>query len=265
MQELLFQIGQAFARASARDWFDMAAMIVLTHIAVTALSRTRAWRVAGGVAVVGLLYLVSSRYLPVIHWIMHEALVPGVVGLLILFQPEIRTVLAQIGGAYSRRGRPTGGVVDALVDACAALSSKRTGALIAIERAAPLSDIVLSGSRLDARLSVELLSCVFFPNNPLHDGGLVVSGSRIVAASCYFPTSTNPSLPVSLGMRHRAALGLSEQTDAVCLVVSEESGAVSLAVAGRLQHRLTREALRATLQSLLGESRPSGLQRWWGG
>ncbi len=264
MQDLVFQIIQAFTRASVRDWVDMASIVVLTHIAVTALARTRAWRVAGGVAVVGLLYVVSARYLPVMHWVMHQALVPGVVGLLILFQPEIRTVLAQIGGAYRRSSRPTGGVVDTLVDTCAALSSKRTGALIAVERAAPLSDIVLSGSRLDARLSVELLSCIFFPNNPLHDGGLVISGNRAIAASCYFPTSTNPELHVSLGMRHRAALGLSEQTDAVCLVVSEETGAVSLAVSGRLQHRLSRDTLRATLSSLLGEARAPGLQGWWG-
>lgn len=265
MQDLAFQIIQAFARATVRDWIDMAAVVVLTHIAVTALARTRAWRVAGGVAVVIVLYMVSARYLPVMHWVMQQALVPGVVGLLILFQPEIRTVLAQIGGAYSRRARPTGGVIDVLVDACASLSSKRTGALIAVERAAPLSDIVLSGSRLEARLSVELISCIFFPNNPLHDGGLVVSGNRIIAASCYFPTSTNPELHVSLGMRHRAALGLSEQTDAVVLVVSEETGAISLAVSGRLQHRLSRDVLRTALSSLLGETKSPGISRWWGG
>lgn len=264
MQDLAFQIVQAFARSNLRDWLDMAALIALTHVALTALLRTRAWRVAGGIAVVVLVYLVSARYLPVMHWVLSKALVPGVVGLMILFQPEIRTVLAQIGGAYSRRGRPTGSVVDTLVEACASLSSKRIGALIAVERAAPLSDIVLSGVRLDARLTLELVNCLFFPNNPLHDGGAVVSGTRLVAASCYFPASTSPDIPVQLGMRHRAALGLSEQTDAVCLLVSEETGAVSLAVLGRLEHRLSREALRSRLVSLLGEGRVGGLQRWWG-
>ncbi len=258
---VIYQVTQAFAHATARDCVDMAFVVLLTHVALTALARTRAWRVAGGIAVVLALYWLSGRFLPVVHWVMHEALVPGVVGLLILFQPELRTFLAQLGGVYSRRSSSSTGVADVLVDTCAALSSKRIGALIAIERAAPLSDIVLSGSRLDARLSIEFLNCVFFPNNPLHDGGVVVSGDRVAAAACYFPTSTHPDLEASLGMRHRAALGLSEQTDAVCLVVSEETGAISLCVSGRLERRLSKDALREKLNALVGVSRATGLRR----
>lgn len=257
------QIVEAFRQTGPGDWADIACVIAVSYVAITALVSTRAWRVAGGIAVLAAIYFVSGRYLPVLNWMMQEALVPGVVGLLILFQPELRTLLAQIGGLYTPRRGSTGAFCDVLVDACALLSSKRIGALIAIERAAPLSDIALSGARVDARLSVELLNAIFLPNGPLHDGGVVISGSRIAAAACHFPISRNPNLDVSVGMRHRAALGLAEVTDAVCLVVSEETGAMSLALAGRLQCRVPKETLRAYLAQQLGDTGATGLRRLW--
>jgi diadenylate cyclase len=233
----------------------MVAVIAITYVVVAALARTRAGRMAWGVTLLLAVYWLASLMLPVVTWLMGMALVPGVVGLIILFQGELRTFLSNLGGIFSRRVPATEDTCQKLIDACIRLSRDRTGALIAIERTTPLAEAVSTGVRVDARLSGELLRAIFFHNGPLHDGGVVLCGQRVRAAACQFPTSTNPDLDVSFGMRHRAAIGITETTDCVCLVVSEETGAISVTVDGGIRRNLSRDELEQSLQDMVGEQR----------
>lgn len=177
-----------------------------------------------------------------------------VIGLIVVFHPEIRRAIVHLGDApiFGRFFRPDTKVLPRLLRAIARMSKERIGALIAIEREASLSDVVDNGITIDAELNSLLLESIFFPKNVLHDGGVVVRDDRIVAASCLFPLSQNPDVDKRLGTRHRAALGLSEETDALVLVVSEETGKISTAVGGKLDFDLSLEQLERQLEELLG-------------
>jgi len=187
----------------------------------------------------------------------------GVLALLILYAPEIRLALEQLGGRSRLASRGLGSVpaasvpqlVNELATAVEELSMRKIGALIVVERETSLNDILETGCPIRGQLSAELLNTIFYPNTPLHDGAVVVSGPVIAAAACILPLSQRPDLSSSLGTRHRAALGLAEQTDAVVLVVSEERGAVSLACERNFFEDLGAEELKARLLTLL---RPEG-------
>lgn len=250
---ILYQSVEAFRHATVLDYVDMAAVIAITYAIVTALAHTRAGRMAWGVAVLLILYWIASMTLPVVAWLMGMALVPGVVGLIILFQGELRMFLAHLGSLLTRRMAASEDTCHKLTEACFRMSQDRTGALIAIERSTPLAEAIATGIVIDAVLSPELLIAIFTEDGPLHDGGVVVCDERIAAAACQFPISMNPDLDVSYGMRHRAAIGITEATDCVCLVVSEETGAVSLTVNGGIQHGLNRSRLESELRQLVGE------------
>lgn len=195
--------------------------------------------------------------------------------LLVLFQPEVRRGLGQVSrllhGVLGSGRQEAGHVIDDLVEAIHSLAAKRVGALIVLERSAGLGHYAELGVPLDALVSSDLLESLFHPYSPLHDGAIVVQGVRVVAAGCFLPLSRNPELGRKLGTRHRAALGLSEETDAVVLVVSEESGRISLAVGGRMESPLDRGVLRRRLTDLwAGGPAPArgslldGLLRRWG-
>ena len=195
--------------------------------------------------------------------------------LLVLFQPEVRRGLGQVSrllhGVLGSGRQEAGHVIDDLVEAVHSLAAKRVGALIVLERSAGLGHYAELGVPLDALVSSDLLESLFHPYSPLHDGAVVVQGVRVVAAGCFLPLSRNPELGRKLGTRHRAALGLSEETDAVVLVVSEESGRISLAVAGQMESPLDRGVLRRRLTDLwAGGAAPArgslldGLLRRWG-
>jgi diadenylate cyclase len=141
-------------------------------------------------------------------------------------------------------------IINAIVEASFSLSKKKVGALIAIERENRLEHYIESGIEIDAKVNAELLITIFMPNTPLHDGGIILAGDRVLAAGCLFPLTQNPKVLKTLGTRHRAALGLSEETDAIVVVVSEETGGVSVAIGGRLTHDLDREALERVLSNL---------------
>jgi len=194
----------------------------------------------------------------VLSWLLGAVSVYVAVGLVVIFQPEIRHALAMLGGgallgaSASPVGGPRQAVAEQLVAVVMRLSRRRHGALIAIERDIALKNFQESGVLLDAPLVPELLLSIFYPRAPLHDGGVVLRGDRILAARCVFPLTTRPDLE-ELGTRHRAALGLSEETDAVVIVVSEESGMVSVAHEGRLYRDLGEEKLRRYLMALLPE------------
>lgn len=178
----------------------------------------------------------------------------AVLGLIVVFQPEIRRAIVQLGESpiFGRLLKRETKTIQRLLRSVARLSKEKIGALIAVERQASLSSMIESGITIDAELNSYLIESIFFPKSALHDGGVVVRNDRIVAASCLFPLSQNPEVDKRLGTRHRAALGLSEETDALVLVVSEETGKISTAQGGKLNFDLTLEQLEQQLEDLLG-------------
>ena len=213
---------------------------------------TRAMQVLMGLVILALIFNIAKfLQLNTINWVLTKLFAVGVVAFLIIFQPELRRALARIGqntflGAFLKRG----GTIDELAEACEYLSRNRIGAIMAIEREVGLRNYIESGIVLDAKVSAELLITLFFPNTPTHDGGVIIQSERIASCGSLFPLSQNTALARSLGTRHRAAIGLTEETDAVCVVVSEETGAISAAVYGKLTRDLDAEGLRKVLQSL---------------
>ena len=190
--------------------------------------------------------------LDALNWILRRISVFFGAALLIIFQPEIRRALAELGRqplfAAAKQKRE---VVESIVEATLSLAEQRIGALVAVERDTAAAAVIETGVSLDAAVTPELLASIFFPHTPLHDGGVIIRGGRIVAAGCVFPLSQKTELHRELGTRHRAALGLSEETDAVVVVVSEETGAISVSYQGRISRGLDEERLRRFLSGVL--------------
>ena len=205
-------------------------------------------------AVIGLTIVLN---LDVLAWLLGALSVYVAVSLVVIFQPEIRRALAMVGGgALVGGGAPRRApVADQLVFVVTRLAGRRHGALLAIERDIALKSFLESGVAIDAPLEPDLLLTIFYPRTQLHDGGVILRGDRILAARCVFPLTQRSDLDGELGTRHRAAIGLSEETDAVVIVVSEETGTISLAHDGRLFRHLTPEKLRRYLAALLPERR----------
>jgi len=244
---------------SAVDGVDIALVAAVLYFAMRMAQGTRGAQVIRGLLILGAL-LVVTRPFGTLNWLVSNAVFPGILALVVIFQPEIRLALSHIGAARPLFRDSFSSVAGTVSEALTQLSVNRTGALLAFERNVSLDDIAATGTRLDAKLSVELLNSIFFPHNALHDGGVVIRNDQIVAAACYFPPSTNPHIDRAMGMRHRAALGLSEQTDAVVAVVSEETGAISLAVAGVIERRLDRATFRRKLLGYLAQEASPTMQ-----
>lgn len=215
---------------------------------------TRGWPVfVGFVGLMLSLALVTiALNLTVLLWILKTFWGVLILAVLIIFQPELRRILAQVGNiplfATVDRQREN---IEVIVKAAENLASGRIGALIAIEQTVQLADVVESGVVVDCVATPEMLETIFFPNNAIHDGGVLIKGDRITHAACIFPLTQRQDLAKSLGMRHRAALGLSEETDAIVVVVSEETGMISYAYKGELVRGVTPDELRAFLSSVL--------------
>ena len=243
-----------------RDVVQILILAMLVYYVIRLVRGTRSAQMLLGLVVVVMTLIGLSILfnLDVLSWLLGAVSVYVAVGLVVIFQPEIRHALAMLGGgallgaSASPVGGPRQAVAEQLVAVVMRLSRRRHGALIAIERDIALKNFQESGVLLDAPLVPELLLSIFYPRAPLHDGGVVLRGDRILAARCVFPLTTRPDLE-ELGTRHRAALGLSEETDAVVIVVSEESGMVSVAHEGRLYRDLGDEKLRRYLMALLPE------------
>jgi len=239
---------------------EVAVFAVLIYVALRFLRETRGSGVVRGLALLLLVVvttfviLIKAFHLARLELLFERIAQSVVLGLVIVFHPEIRRGIVQLGDApiFGRFFRPDSKVVTRLLRAVARMSKERIGALIAIERDASLTELTENGITIDAELNSYLLESIFFPKNALHDGGVVVRDDRIVAASCLFPLSQNPDVDKRLGTRHRAALGLSEETDALVIVVSEETGKLSTAVGGKLNFDLTLEQLEQQLEELLG-------------
>ncbi|MDP8230947.1 MAG: diadenylate cyclase CdaA [Candidatus Gorgyraea atricola] len=218
---------------------------------------TRGVQVLKGIIFIMLFFIVTQKLgLDTINWIFTKMFAISVITVLIIFQPELRRGLASLGqhkwsGIFFRESE----VIKEIMKATLSLSGRKIGALIAIERDSNLSNYIESGIEIDGRVSTELLITVFMPNTPLHDGGVVISGNRVVGAGCLFPLTQNPRVSRTLGTRHRAGLGLSEETDAVVIIISEETGEVSVATGARLTHNLDKDALERVLNNLFRPDR----------
>ncbi|MCW5551801.1 MAG: diadenylate cyclase CdaA [Verrucomicrobiae bacterium] len=215
---------------------------------------TRGWPVVIGFAVllIALTLVTTLLDLKVLQWLLGNAYVFIALGALVIFQPELRRMLAELGSlprfatAHEQREN-----IEIIIQTCERLAEVRIGALIALEQSIQLEEAVESGIPVDCEATPEMLEAIFFPNNAIHDGGVLIKGDRITHAACIFPLTQRQGLNKSLGTRHRAALGLSEETDAVIVVVSEESGRISYAYKGQLVRGVTLEELRAFLTSVL--------------
>jgi diadenylate cyclase len=229
---------------------------------------TRAVQLIKGVTVLLIASWASQLLkLSTISYILEKAQVALFVGLPIVFLPELRRALEHLGrGGFFKNPLPSlgqedpGRVIQDIVRAVGVLSKNKTGALIVLERDTGLKEIAETGTLIDGRVSPELLVNIFMPHTPLEDGAVLVRGDRLIAAGCFLPLSENPDLARELGARHRAAIGLTEDSDALVVVVSEENGAVSLANAGKLIRNLDQATLNEMLSAMT--NRPTGLLPW---
>jgi diadenylate cyclase len=271
MTSTLYVVWDAFRRAPWVSTIDILLVALGIYYLLALLQRTRAIQLMKGLAVLGVAVLVSNAlHLTTVNWLLQTLLLPGVIVLVILFQPELRLALEQIGrGALSPtplgsiRGEDVTQLVNELVRAARRCSRDRMGALMVLERKVGLNDIIQTGREINATVSTDLLRALFFPGSPLHDGAVVIRGDLVIAAGCLLPLTDRDIVGMTLGTRHRAALGLTERTDAVVIVVSEETGAVSLAHAGELISNLSNDALKQRLLNVLHPSDREG-HSWFG-
>src|SRR5579872_4506596 len=227
--------------------------LIIYQVLVMIRGTRAAPMLAGLTAVAAAFYLARVGELATLNWLVSHLLPYVVFALIVVFQSEIRHVLSDLGRRVSfLRGQAIGGdSYDDIVLAANLFSQHQTGALMVIEREIGLRTYIESGVAMDAKLSYDLLATIFRPSAPLHDGAVIIQKDRLAAAACFLPLSMNPILSTQLGTRHRAAIGITEETDAIAVVVSEESGAISMAVGGKIERDLTAEQLRERLGSEL--------------
>ena len=255
----------AFDQVRTMTPIDVVDILVVAYIiyrVMKLLKDTSAARLAKGILILVLIMLFASfLHLTMISWLLRNALSVGVFAVVVIFQPELRRLLEQIGkGNFSRLIVPADApdevesMITATVSACADMSRTKTGALIVFERRERLGEIISTGTMVDAAPSAELIKNIFFKNSPLHDGAMIVRAGRVCAAGCVLPLSGNQSLSRDLGTRHRAAVGMSESADSVLVVVSEETGSISVAIGGMLKRHLSPDMLRKLLENELLDS-----------
>lgn len=254
---LLERVWEPLVGAGWADWLDIAALAFVLYRVLVVMQGTRGVQSLFGLVILGALYVVSGLAgLSAVHWVLDRLFVYAVLALLILFQDDIRRALARAGGSlFGRAGsRPSdANVMEEVIKAAFALAHRKIGALVVIERQASLERYVEGAHRLDALVSTELLQALFHPSSPLHDGAVVISRGRVVAAGVFLPISLSKELTRAWGTRHRAAIGLSEETDGLCLVVSEERGTVALVSRGEVTPVADTNDLRQQLVEKLGE------------
>jgi diadenylate cyclase len=238
-----------------RDAIDIGIIAFFIYQIINLIRGTRAVQMLIGLVVVFLAFL-SSRYfdLYALNWILDNFLGSILLVIVIIFQDDIRRALTQVGTRpfFGVESRLLGQDLEEIIRAAVSLASKRIGALIVLQRDVGLKDFIEVGTRLDARVSKELITSIFQPLSPIHDGALIIDKGRIIAAGCFLPLTTNPHVSKTLGTRHRAGIGLTEETDAVVIVISEEEGAISMVREGRITRDLDAATLRSTLQRMFG-------------
>jgi diadenylate cyclase len=240
------------------NWLDLLDILIVAFLIYQLLQfirGTHAVQMALGALVLVLLYWLSQLlHLETVNWLLRTFMPYLVFGIIVVFQSEIRKVLAQLGktplpGVF---GSPrTEEVIDEVVLAGTTLAAQRTGAIVVIERDMGLRSYIETGIALDAYVTYDLLISIFNPGTPLHDGAVIIQGNRVAAAACFLPLTVNPQLSRELGSRHRAAIGVTEDTDALAVVVSEETGVISLVVGGRIRRELDAASLKSALLDVL--------------
>lgn len=236
---------------------DILTMAVIIYALIMLVRHSRSSSVLKGLVVVGVVTLISEFFgLTALNWLTSSVLKNGALVLIILFQPELRKTLEQVGRGrliewgHSNNEEENQMVIDELVQCMKDLSRRKVGMLIVIEKRTGLADVIDTGVRIDGRVSAPLLENIFEPNTPLHDGAVVINGSRVVAGACMLPLTDSNTVSRELGTRHRAALGISEITDALVLVVSEETGTISYAQNGRITRNVDEGSLRILLRTI---------------
>lgn len=229
---------------------DILLVAYVIYKLITLIKGTRAVQLLKGMMVIVVAWLLSSFFgLRTLSWLMSQAMTYGVLAILIIFQPELRRALEQLGRGtlFSRTSNQEEELVTQVIEeinkSVQYMAKRRIGSLIVLERETGLSDYMETGTSIQGELSSELIINIFIPNTPLHDGAIIIRKNQIMAAGCYLPLSENPFISKELGTRHRAALGISELTDALAIIVSEETGQVALAKNGEVHRKLSEEEL----------------------
>jgi len=237
-----------------QDAADILVVAFIIYSVIQLIRGTRAARMLVGLGVVVLIYLSSQLFdLYTLNWILDNFLSSVLLVIVIIFQSDIRRALVQVGSRpfFGGDHRLAGEDLEEIIRSVVTLASRRIGGLFVVERETGLNEFIEGGTTLDAEISKELIVSVFMVSSPIHDGALIIRKSRLTAAGCFLPLTTNPNVSKTFGTRHRAALGVTEESDAVVVVVSEEDGGISLVVDGRITRDLDAGTLRTTLQKLL--------------
>ncbi len=251
-----------FTHMSVRDYFDIAIVTLFFYFAYVFIRDKRAGKLAAGVVILMLVRVISEQFdLVTTHYLMGSIFEVGLIAMLIIFQPELRSALEAVGseplkGLKMIGERGNNNVqrsVDEICTACCNMSKEKTGALIVIERDTKLGEYIKSGTIVDGATSSYLLENIFFKNAPLHDGAVIIRDGRIHAAGCYLPAAAADHVNKDLGTRHRAAIGMSEVSDAIVIVVSEQTGTISVAYGGHLKRQYDYTLLNRALTSILVE------------
>ncbi len=253
-----------------KDLIDILIVSYVIYKLLVLIRGTRAVQLLKGIFVLVIAWAVSTWFnLYTLEWLMNQMFTFGVLALVIIFQPELRRALEQIGrgklfGTRSANEMDeTGRVIGELIKAVNYMSRRKIGALIVFERTTGLNEYIESGIAMHSRISSELLINIFIPNTPLHDGAVIVQGGNIAAAACYLPLSENPFISKELGTRHRAAIGISEVGDAISVIVSEETGDVSLAINGQIVRKINEESMISKLFEELKPKEKRELRMFW--
>ena len=233
---------------------EILTLAIIFYFLVKFFRGTRGAAILSGMAILFAFLMVATKFsnLLILNWLLQKLMVYLALALIVIFQPELRRALAQLGrqGNFIQ-GKARRALADPITDAVLLMASRKIGALIAIEREVETRGIQDTGTKLNSEVSAELLTSIFYPGTPLHDGGVIISEDRLAAAGCVFPLTQNDDMARSLGTRHSEAIGLTEEADAVVIVVSEETGVISIAYNGRLRRGFDGPHLRRVLSSFL--------------
>ena len=270
---MMFNIQALVQTFRWQDIVDILIVWILLYYVYKQLKDTRAVNLVKGLVVLAIINFLSHTFnFYTVNWILQQAMTVLLFALPVVFQPELRRALDKLG--QTRLLQKSQNVDDELMDrviseimaAAKHMSRQKIGALIVFERMSPLQDIIDTGVKIDAQVSTQLIRNIFIPNTPLHDGAMIIRNGRIMAASCLLPLSENRYVSQELGTRHRAAIGMTEQTDAVVLVVSEETGAISCTYGGHIYRNIPQDQLKETLRSFMARPRQNITSIFkWGG
>lgn len=267
-----YRLPELFQQFRIMDAVDILIVAYVSYKLIQLIRGTRAVQLIKGLAVL-VVSTKASEWLGLytINWLLRNTMTVGVIALLIVFQPELRRGLEQLGRGkvfikpfFSMGEEEINRIINEIARAAQYFSKNKIGSLVVLERETGLNEYIETGISLGSRLSAELLVNLFVPNTPLHDGAVIIRNDKIMAAACFLPLTENPNLSKELGTRHRAALGITEQSDAIAIIVSEETGVISVAVNGKLTRYLDYKTLKEMLKDLyqLKEQSPLYLWNW---